>query len=155
MCGCLSNRNLLECDLVNHTFASFMFIVGRDQSRDMTASAITTCKQSTIVFSTHLTQTLLFSRSLLTTFFVHSYLLVYLSDSFPDEYPKLTLTAPLLPSSSYLPTPEPEVIPIKLYSPRWGAERIVQEIWEQLWEEIPRFYSKAYHLASAPSSHPL
>ncbi|KAG0278406.1 hypothetical protein BGZ96_002399 [Linnemannia gamsii] len=113
--------NLLECDLVNHTFASFMFIVGRDKSRDVTASAITT---------------------------------FYLSDSFPDEYPKLTLTAPLLPSSSYLPTPEPEVIPIKLYSPRWGAERIVQEIWEQLWEEIPRFYSKAYHLASAPSSHP-
>ncbi|KAG0321973.1 hypothetical protein BGZ97_009526 [Linnemannia gamsii] len=114
--------NLLECDLVNHTFASFMFIVSVDKGRDETASAITT---------------------------------FYLSDSFPDEYPKLTLSAPLLPSSSYLPTPEPEVIHIKLYSPRWGAERIVQEIWEQLWDEIPRFYSKACHLASAPSSHPL
>ncbi|KAF9899772.1 hypothetical protein EC991_008338 [Linnemannia zychae] len=78
----------------------------------------------------------------------------YLTDSFPDEYPKVTLSAPLLPSSSYLPTPEPEVIPIKLYSPRWGCDRIVNEIWEQLWEEIPRYYGKALHLASAPSSHP-
>ncbi|KAF9156423.1 hypothetical protein BG015_005392 [Linnemannia schmuckeri] len=77
----------------------------------------------------------------------------YLPDSFPDEYPRVTLSAPLLPSSSYLPTPEPEVIAIQLYSPRWGAERIITEIWEQLWEDIPRFYSKALHLASAPSSH--
>ncbi|KAF9339664.1 hypothetical protein BGZ91_005152 [Linnemannia elongata] len=113
-------QNLLECDLVNYTFASFMLIVNRDKGRDGTASAIAT---------------------------------FYLSDSFPDEYPKLTLSAPLLPSSSYLPTPEPEVIPIKLYSPRWAAERIVTEIWEQLYDEIPRFYTKALHFASAPS-HP-
>ncbi|KAF9924117.1 hypothetical protein FBU30_005857 [Linnemannia zychae] len=112
--------NLLECDLANHTFASFLFIVNREKGRDGTASAIAT---------------------------------FYLSDSFPDEYPKLTLAVPLMPSSSYLPTPEPEVIPIKLYSPRWSAERIVTEIWEQLWEEIPRFYSKTFHLTSAPSSH--
>ncbi|KAG0069487.1 hypothetical protein BGZ89_002773 [Linnemannia elongata] len=113
-------QNLLECDLVNYTFASFMLIVNRDKGRDGTASAIAT---------------------------------FYLSDSFPDEYPKLTLSAPLLPSSSYLPTPEPEVIPIRLYSPRWAAERIVTEIWEQLYDEIPRFYTKALHFASAPS-HP-
>ncbi|KAF9128591.1 hypothetical protein BGW39_004946 [Mortierella sp. 14UC] len=113
--------NLLECDLVNHTFASFLFVVDRVKPREGTATAIAT---------------------------------FYLTDSFPDEYPKVTLTAPLLPSSSYLPTPEPEVIPIKLYSPRWGCERIVNEIWEQLWEEIPRYYNKALLLASAPSSHP-
>ncbi|KAG9067963.1 hypothetical protein KI688_011554 [Linnemannia hyalina] len=111
-------QNLLECDLVNYTFASFMLIANRDKGRDGTASAIAT---------------------------------FYLSDSFPDEYPKLTLSAPLLPSSSYLPTPEPEVIPIKRYSPRWAAERIVTEIWEQLYDEIPRFYTKAIHFASAPS----
>ncbi|KAF9550864.1 hypothetical protein EC957_011411 [Mortierella hygrophila] len=111
-------QNLLECDFVNYTFASFMLIANRDKGRDGTASAIAT---------------------------------FYLSDSFPDEYPKLTLSAPLLPSSSYLPTPEPEVIPIKRYSPRWGAERIVTEIWEQLYDEIPRFYTKALHFASAPS----
>jgi hypothetical protein len=133
-----------------------MFIVSVDKGRDETASAITTCKQTTIaIFNSTDADLAPISRSILTTFFVHSHFLVYLSDSFPDEYPKLTLSAPLLPSSSYLPTPEPEVIHIKLYSPRWGAERIVQEIWEQLWDEIPRFYSKACHLASAPSSHPL
>ncbi|KAG0271925.1 hypothetical protein BGZ95_000208 [Linnemannia exigua] len=112
--------NLLECDLVNHTFASFLFIVDRVKGREGTATAIAT---------------------------------FYLPDTFPDEYPKITLTAPLLPSASYLPTPEPEVIPVKLYSPRWGCERIVNEIWEQLWDEIPRFYTKALHFASAPSSH--
>ncbi|KAF9105025.1 hypothetical protein BGX29_000837 [Mortierella sp. GBA35] len=112
--------NLLECDLVNHTFASFLFMVNRDKGRDTQATAIAT---------------------------------FYLSDTFPDEYPKLTLAAPLLPSASYLPTPEPEVIQINRYSPRWGAQRIVTEIWEQLWEEIPRFYTKALHFATAPSSH--
>ncbi|KAG0073136.1 hypothetical protein BGZ90_011670 [Linnemannia elongata] len=35
-------QNLLECDLVNYTFASFMLIVNRDKGRDGTASAIAT-----------------------------------------------------------------------------------------------------------------
>lgn len=40
--GCY--RNLLECDFVNYTFASFMLIANRDKGRDGTASAIATCK---------------------------------------------------------------------------------------------------------------
>lgn len=139
---------------MNYTFASFMLIVNRDKGRDGTASAIATCKNNNynrqFFFYWHRFLPLLVRHTNCVFFLCH---LVYLSDSFPDEYPKLTLSAPLLPSSSYLPTPEPEVIPIKLYSPRWAAERIVTEIWEQLYDEIPRFYTKALHFASAPS-HP-
>ncbi|KAF9351304.1 hypothetical protein BGX26_010653 [Mortierella sp. AD094] len=109
-------NNLLECDIVNNTFASFMFSVPKDKSRpDALSTAIAT---------------------------------FYLSDRFPDEYPKLTLTSPLLPSNSNTRAPAPEVIPISRYSPRWGAERIVTEIWEQLWDEIPRYHAKASQLAT-------
>ncbi|KAF9436970.1 hypothetical protein BGZ76_002421 [Entomortierella beljakovae] len=89
--------NLLECDIVNYTFASFMFSVPKDMTRpDVLSTAVAT---------------------------------FYLSDRFPEEYPKLTLTAPILPGSSFARTPSPEVIPINRYSPRWGAERIIAEIW--------------------------
>ncbi|ORY89585.1 hypothetical protein BCR41DRAFT_19204 [Lobosporangium transversale] len=72
----------------------------------------------------------------------------YLSDRFPNEYPKLTLAVPMVPGSTYKPTPSPEVIPISRYSPRWGVDRIVTEIWEQLWDEIPRFHAKMTHAMS-------
>ncbi|KAF8982647.1 hypothetical protein BGZ46_000896 [Entomortierella lignicola] len=109
--------NLLECDVVNHTFASFIFSVPKDKSRpDTFSTAIAT---------------------------------FYLSDRFPDEYPKLTLTSPILPNNSNARTPTPEVIPFERYSPRWDAERIVTEIWEQLWDEIPRYHAKATQLAAA------
>ncbi|KAK3827774.1 MAG: hypothetical protein J3Q66DRAFT_362976 [Benniella sp.] len=51
------------------------------------------------------------------------------SDSFPDEYPKMVFSAPILPSDSYASTPAPEVVPIHRYNPRWDAERIIREIW--------------------------
>ncbi|KAF9171600.1 hypothetical protein BGX20_007280 [Mortierella sp. AD010] len=109
-------ENLLECDIVNNTFASFLFSVPKDMSRpDVVSTAIAT---------------------------------FYLSDRFPEEYPKLTLTSAILPSNSNARTPAPEVIPISRYSPRWDAERIVTEIWEQLWEEIPQYHAKVSQLAA-------
>ncbi|KAG0019991.1 hypothetical protein BGZ80_004936 [Entomortierella chlamydospora] len=109
-------ENLLECDIVNNTFASFLFSVPKDMSRpDVLSTAIAT---------------------------------FYLSDRFPEEYPKLTLTSAILPSDSNARTPAPEVIPISRYSPRWNAERIVTEIWEQLWEEIPQYHAKVSQLAA-------
>ncbi|KAG0366804.1 hypothetical protein BGZ54_004858 [Gamsiella multidivaricata] len=71
---------------------------------------------------------------------------------FPDEYPKMTMTAPVMPGDSYTATPPPEAIPIKRYSPRWGADRIVTEIWEQLWDDIPRFHTKLLHMASSQTT---
>ncbi|KAI7818699.1 hypothetical protein BC939DRAFT_462151 [Gamsiella multidivaricata] len=76
----------------------------------------------------------------------------FVSDSFPDEYPKMTMTAPVMPGDSYTATPPPEAIPIKRYSPRWGADRIVTEIWEQLWDDIPRFHTKLLHMASSQTT---
>ncbi|KAG0209634.1 hypothetical protein BGX28_010150 [Mortierella sp. GBA30] len=113
-------ENLLECDIVNHTYASFMFIVPREKHR--------TESQPTAIAS------------------------FYVSDTFPDEYPKLTLSAPMMPSNSFVLAPVPEVIPITRYSPRWGAERIVVEIWEQLYEEIPRYHARMHHLCSSSAS---
>ncbi|KAG0251335.1 hypothetical protein BG011_007718, partial [Mortierella polycephala] len=110
-------KNLMECDVVHYTFASFMFMVPKDRSRpDIGTTAIAT---------------------------------FYVPDTFPDDYPKLTLTAPVLPHSTYTSTPSPEVIPISRYSPRWDAERIVTEIWEQLWDEIPRYHARLSSQAAA------
>ncbi|KAG0001346.1 hypothetical protein BGZ65_003572 [Modicella reniformis] len=109
---------LLECDMVHHKFASFIFTVPREKPK-AEATAIAA---------------------------------FYISDNFPDEYPKLTLTTPILPNDSFAPTPPPEVIPISRYSPRWSAERIVKEVWEQLWEEIPHYYGKITHLPTSSTS---
>ncbi|KAI8354438.1 hypothetical protein B0O80DRAFT_487221 [Mortierella sp. GBAus27b] len=98
---------LLECDIVDYKFATFLFTVPKDRTRSDSAVAA-----------------------------------FYVSESFPDEYPKLTLTSTAMPVNSYTPTPPPEVVPLVRYSPRWPAERIVKEIWEQLWEEIPRYSTK-------------
>ncbi|KAI1321200.1 hypothetical protein EDD11_007766 [Mortierella claussenii] len=111
--------NLLECDLANYTFASFLFSVPKDKTRpEPYSTAVAT---------------------------------FYVSDNFPDEYPKLTLTAPMVPGAAYKSTPPPEVVPISRYSPRWPAERIIMEIWEQLWEEIPRYYTKMAHTMASSS----
>ncbi|KAI8597035.1 hypothetical protein EDD21DRAFT_229614 [Dissophora ornata] len=109
---------LLECDVVDYTYASFLFTVPKDKSRGE-ATAIAT---------------------------------LYVPDDFPNEIPKLTLTAPVMPNNSYSPTPLAEVIPISRYSPRWDSNRIVDEIWEQLWDEIPRYHSKLSHPGTSSAS---
>ncbi|KAF9290680.1 Cytoplasmic tRNA 2-thiolation protein 2 [Mortierella alpina] len=108
-------ENLLECDIVNHTYASFMFTVQKEKP----ATAIAT---------------------------------FYVTESFPEVYPKLTLTTPMMPSDSFKPAPAPEVIDIRRYSPRWDAERIVNEIWEQLWEDIPRYHARMVQLSSSSAA---
>ncbi|KAG9320608.1 hypothetical protein KVV02_004198 [Mortierella alpina] len=110
-------ENLLECDIMNHTYASFMFTVQKEKP----ATAIAT---------------------------------FYVADTFPEIYPKLTLTSPMMPSDCFKPAPAPEVIPIRRYSPRWDADRIVKEIWEQLWEDIPHYHAKMVQLSSSAASLP-
>ncbi|KAF9943152.1 hypothetical protein BGZ67_006520 [Mortierella alpina] len=110
-------ENLLECDIRNHTYASFMFTVQKEKP----ATAIAT---------------------------------FYVADTFPEIYPKLTLTSPMMPSDCFKPAPAPEVIPIRRYSPRWDADRIVKEIWEQLWEDIPHYHAKMVQLSSSAASMP-
>ncbi|KAF9583940.1 hypothetical protein BGW38_008057 [Lunasporangiospora selenospora] len=78
----------------------------------------------------------------------------YMPDNFPDEYPKLTLSAVVTPTTAYASLPPPETIPIVRYSPRWGAERILTELWEQLWDEIPQFHSKVTKQATGTALSP-
>ncbi|GJJ79030.1 BRCA1-A complex subunit BRE [Entomortierella parvispora] len=76
-----------------------------------------------------------------------------LPDAFPDEYPKVTLSSPYMPFDSFLSPPAPESIKIEKYSPRWGVDRMITEIWEQLWFEIPRFHNRSYKASIAPTIH--
>ncbi|KAG0231925.1 hypothetical protein BGW41_002008 [Actinomortierella wolfii] len=45
--------------------------------------------------------------------------------------------------TSHVPDLLTDVITMPLYSPRWDAKRMVEAIWEFLWEEIPRFHERA------------
>ncbi|KAG0041561.1 hypothetical protein BGZ83_001637 [Gryganskiella cystojenkinii] len=72
----------------------------------------------------------------------------HLTESFPEEPPKMALSSSLMPFDTFTATPKPELLRIERYSPRWSVDQMIAVIWEQLWEEIPRFHSRAVKASS-------
>ncbi|KAG0227095.1 hypothetical protein BGW42_003153 [Actinomortierella wolfii] len=132
-------RHILECDTEKHYYISMLFNTPSHEAsrQDTTCSAIVT---------------------------------VLLTDNFPEEYPKIAFGSPVYPirvqsqlhnphgvtsggggnggggnggDTSHVPDLLTDVITMPLYSPRWDAKRMVEAIWEFLWEEIPRFHERA------------
>ncbi|KAF9974040.1 hypothetical protein BGZ73_002686 [Actinomortierella ambigua] len=141
-------KHVLECDTEKHCYISLLFNAPRDGSRQETYyTAIVT---------------------------------ILLTEKFPEEYPKIAFSSPGLPiriqkSSHNLLGSNlngglgshnsmlgdgggsfdllSETVTMPLYSPRWDAKRMVEAIWEYLWEEIPRFHDRALaHPSNSPSN---
>ncbi|KAI9233521.1 MAG: hypothetical protein BYD32DRAFT_425697 [Podila humilis] len=74
---------------------------------------------------------------------------VYATESFPEKYPKITISMPILPAHDTSNVAPPLIMALHRYSPRWNAERIVESIWKQLIEDIPMYHNK---LVKATSS---
>ncbi|KAG0265682.1 hypothetical protein DFQ27_000469 [Actinomortierella ambigua] len=132
-------KHLLECDTKRHTYISILFNAARDSPRQET--------------------------------YYTAIITIVLTEKFPEEYPKIVFSSPGFPVrvqnslQNSLDTSLSggvgsltsggaaggqggsidllsETIIMPRYSPRWDAKRMVEAIWEYLWEEIPRFHER-------------
>ncbi|KAF9303343.1 hypothetical protein BGZ74_003952 [Mortierella antarctica] len=74
---------------------------------------------------------------------------IYVTESFPEKFPKITISMPILPVNETSYVPPPQVMSLLRYSPRWNAERIVESIWKQLIDDIPMYHNKMVKTTSS------